>query len=371
MHSFEIFIPEFRSINMVSTIQPKQAEMTGSRPFVPTGVDCGAGLVKICIDSNGSQMRLRQPSKVLELKTPLLEDLSSKEGGHFFYQAGDRTDLIDREFLTGELAAWKAPTTHIKLSDDPALKAEYALHTLLGALATLPHRQEWNLFLVISTHSRDLFNAKLKELTNGVHIVSFGGKNKLQARVNITVGSVAPEGAGSYTNAKRLSLIDPSAHVIAFDFGTSTVIPQVFSPGGKLIYHQPLETGGCIDLLEAIASDRELIQFLGTGKAGNIELIRKAIESGEFNYGTRDFNLRPIYARLVKNWLADRLRLGLKATEEWRDAAQSLVAWGGGTEMPGVSKMLATQKIMTVPDGCWANALGLQTIASALLARRA
>jgi hypothetical protein len=308
---------------------------------------------------------------VLELKAALIEDLSSKEGGHFFYHSGDRTDLIDREFLTGELAAWKAPTTHIKLSDDPALKAEYALHTLLGALATLPHRQDWHLFVVVSTHSRDLFNAKLKELTNGSHIVSFGGKSKPHTQVNITVGSVAPEGAGSYTYAKRLNLINSSAHVIALDFGTSTVIPQVFSPGGKLIYHQPLEVGGCIDLLEAIASDPQVIQFLGTGKAGSVELIRKGIESGEFNYGTRDFNLRPVYARLVKSWLADRLRLGLKATEEWRDAAQSLVAWGGGTEMPGVSKMLATQRITTVPDGCWANAIGLQTLASALLARRA
>ncbi len=355
---------------MVSATQPKQADSTQSRPIIPTGVDCGAGLVKVCIDSNGSQMRLRQPSKVLELKTALIDDLVSKEGGHFFYHSGDRTDLIDREFLTGELAAWKAPTTHIKLSDDPALKAGYALHTLLGVLATLPHRQEWNLFVVISTHSRDLFNTKLKELTNGIHIVSFNSKNKPQSRVSITVGSVAPEGAGSYTYAKRLNLIDPSAHVIAFDFGTSTVIPQVFAPGGKLIYHQPLETGGCIDLLEAIASSSELIQFLGTGKAGSIELVRKAVESGEFGYGSRDFNLRSIYARSVKVWLADRLRLGLKATEEWRDAAQSLVAWGGGTEMSGVSKMLATQKVVTVPDGCWANAIGLQTLASALLARR-
>lgn len=355
---------------MVATHQSMQTGMVQTRPFIPTGVDCGAGLIKVCVDSNNSQMRLRQPSKVLELKSPLIDDLTSKEGGHFFYHSGDRTDLIDREFLTGELAAWKAPTTHIKLSDDPALKAEYCLHSILGALATLPHQQEWNLFVVISTHSRDLFNAKLKELTNGVHIVSFNGKNKPQIRVNITIGTVAPEGAGSYTYAKRLNIIDPSAHVIAFDFGTSTVIPQVFSPGGKLIYHQPLETGGCIDLLEAIAHSPELIQFLGTGKAGSIELVRKGIESGEFEYGSRGFNLRPIYARLVKTWLADRLRLALKATEEWRDAAQSLVAWGGGTQMSGVSKMLETQRVTTVPDGCWANALGLQTIASALLARR-
>jgi hypothetical protein len=131
---------------MVSIAQPKQAELIQSRPLTPTGVDCGAGLTKICVNSGERQMRIRILSKVLELKTPLLEDLTSKEGGHFFYRSGDRTDLIGHEFLTGELAVWKAPTTHVKLSDDPALKAEYALHMLFGALATLPHRQEWHLF---------------------------------------------------------------------------------------------------------------------------------------------------------------------------------------------------------------------------------
>jgi hypothetical protein len=355
---------------MVAISQPIQAGTGQMRPFLPTGIDCGAGLVKVCIGSNNSQMRLRQPSKVLELKSPLIEELTSKEGGHFYYHSGDRPDLIDREFLTGELAVWKAPATHIKLSDDPALKAEYALHAILGALATLPHRQEWGLFIVISTHSRDLFSAKLKELTNGTHVVSFGGKEKTSTRVKISVGSVTPEGAGSYTYAKRLNLIEPSAHVIGFDFGTSTTIPQVFAPNGKLIHHQPLEVGGCIDLLEAIASDPELIKNLGTGKSGSIELIRKAVESGDFTYGNRGFSIRPIYARLIKSWLADRLRLALKAIEEWRDSAQSFVAWGGGTEMPGVSKMLATQNITTVPDGSWANAIGMQTIAAALLARR-
>jgi len=33
---------------MVSTTQPKQAESAQLRSFIPTGVDCGAGLVKVC-----------------------------------------------------------------------------------------------------------------------------------------------------------------------------------------------------------------------------------------------------------------------------------------------------------------------------------
>lgn len=354
---------------MIATHQKKSTEADQTSPFIPVGFDCGAGLVKVCFDSNGSQTRVRTPSKVLEIKSPLLEELASKEGGYFFYQSGDRADLIGREFLTGELAAWKAPTTHIKLSDDPALKAEFALHTLLGAISTLPAKVEWNLFLVVSTHSQNLFNTRLKELTNGTHVVSFGHKNSPTTRVNISVGAVAPEGAGSYAYAKKLGIIESSAHVIGIDFGTSTVIPQVFSPGGKLIYHQPLEVGGCIDLLESMSTAPELIKRLGTGKAANIELVRKGIE-GDFTYGSRGFDLKPVYIRLVSSWLADRTRLALKSTEEWRDAAQSLVAWGGGSEMPGIQAMLGTQKIATVPDGGWANAIGLQTIAAALLSRR-
>jgi hypothetical protein len=68
---------------------------------------------------------------MVEIKEELHDILTSKEGGHFFYHEGDRQDLIEREFLTGTLAAWKAPTTHIKLSDDPALKVEYAYSALL------------------------------------------------------------------------------------------------------------------------------------------------------------------------------------------------------------------------------------------------
>ncbi|NEO34476.1 MAG: hypothetical protein F6K36_29570 [Symploca sp. SIO3C6] len=355
---------------MPTITQSKQAGIEQNYQHTPIGFDCGAGLTKLCFFCGRIQKRLRQPSKLLELKSPLLEELKSPEGGQFTYHSGNRSDLIGRQFLTGELAAWKEPTTHIKLSDDPTLKAEYVLHMVLGALASVEYRPKWNLFLVASTHSRALFSDKLKALTNGTHTVTFGGADMPASTVNITVGSVVPEGAGAYTYAKRLNALDSSSRVIGFDLGTSTVIPQVFGPGGKLIYHQPLETGGVIDLLEAIATDTQLLEQLGTGKSANLELIRKGLESGDFSYGTRRFNTRALYAKHIKLWLAARLRLAFKATKEWRDEAGSLIAWGGGSELPGVSQMLNTQGVISLPQGGWANALGLQIIATALKARR-
>ena len=355
---------------MMSLHQPFSAGIGQNCPVIPVGCDVGAGLIKIAIDSNGSQMRVRMPSKVVEIKTPLLDELSSKEGGHFYYHSGDRSDLIGKQFLLGDLANHYAPTSHIKLSDDPVLKAEYALHAVLGALATLPHRPEWNLFLVISTHSRELFKDKITSLLSGGHSVSFCGKDKVGTKVKISLGLVVPEGIGAYSQARYLGLIEPKANCVAIDLGTSTVIPQIFAPQGKLISHQPLEVNGAIDLLDAIASDTELLKFLGSGKRGSVELIRLGIEDGSFLYGSRNFSFKGIYSKHLKTWLGDRIRLATKATSEWRDSAQSIVAWGGGVELPGVAQNLKSIGITPLPDGGWANAIGLQTMAQGLLARK-
>lgn len=361
---------------MVTTYQPTMADLAQQVQIIPVGFDNGAGLGKICMGSGSGQMRLRIPSKVWEIKGDLHDALISKEGGQFLYVAGDRQDLIGREFLTGKAASDKAPTSCMKMSDDPSLKVEYILQALLGALSTLPYRTDWHLYLVPSTHNRKMFAENIIKNLSGHHVINLPGKNAAPTRVKIEVPLVAPEGAGSYAYAKGENLIDPAAHAIAFDFGTSTVIPVVFNTGGKVIHHQPLEIGGCVDLLEVIASDPELVSFLATGKAGSIELIRQGIESGLFRYdvrsrqGLRTLDYKPIYARHLKPWLSDRLRLGFKAIEEWRNEAQSFVAWGGGVEMPGVSQALKSINITAVSEGCWANAIGLQRMAEGLLIRR-
>lgn len=350
--------------------QPTQTGFARSTPTQPTGADIGAGLIKICIGSGSQQMKIRMPSKIVEIQEELDDILTDKNGGYFHYLSGDRQDLIGRKFLVGSLASWKAPTSHIKLSDDPKLKAEYCLHILLGSFASLPSRPEWNLHLVLSTHKKEVFQEVLNARTQGSHIINFGGKNAVQTRVNLKVSLIVPEGVGSYAycvSSTPAPLIDKTASAIAFDFGTGTTIVSVFAPGGSIIHRKVLEIGGCIDLLDSIASDSELVQFLGSGKAGSVETIRQGIESGDFKYGTRNFDFKLIYLRHLKPWLSDRLRLALKEVEEWRDSAQSIVCWGGGAELPGVAKVLSTQGITAVPDGCWANAIGLQRMSEGRL----
>nr|WP_322719670.1 hypothetical protein [Nostoc sp. ChiQUE02]MDZ8232708.1 hypothetical protein [Nostoc sp. ChiQUE02] len=90
--------------------QPITVGTTQSVPATPTGIDTGAGLVKMAIAGT----RVRIPSKVVQV-TDLEDDLKSPQGGYFFYQDGDRADLIGKQFLTGSLADWKAPTTHVSV----------------------------------------------------------------------------------------------------------------------------------------------------------------------------------------------------------------------------------------------------------------
>ncbi len=351
---------------MISAPQATKTETARTTAVIATGVDSGAGLVKMCL---GAERKIRQPSKVVEIHEDLHDELTSATGGHFYYHSGSRPELEGREFLTGSTAALKAPTSHVKLSDNPALKVEYALHMILGGLASLPYQPEWNLHLVLSIHNAKMFNKALATKTSGTHIISVG-KNAESTKVKLNVSLVVPEGVGSYAYCTTQSprLIDNTGTAIAYDFGTATVIPTVFDAGGKIIHRKVLEVGGCIALLDLIAADQELGKVLATGRVGNVETIRQGIESAKFQYGTTPFNFRSIYVKHVKIWLADRVRLALKETDEWQENAQSLVAWGGGVEMQGVSQMLATHGITGLKDGCWSNAIGLQLIAAGRLA---
>lgn len=331
---------------MVATAQEARPIADRSSPEIPIGIDCGAGLVKVAMPSN----RLRIPSKFVEV-TRLEESLEAPDGGHFYYHSGDAMHLIDKQFLVGSLAYDHSPSTHVKLSDDPILKAEYALHAVLGALATEPHQSHWNLYLVLSSHQPDLFRPSLKAI-EGKHVVSFGGKDNLPTRVAIRVGLVVPEGAGNYVYCAGNKILDSKRHACAIDLGTSTVIISAFNPGSKLVFRDVLPTGGCADLLEKIASDPEIVKALSTGRSANVELIRRGIESKTFCYGNGrkipDFT--KIYKQQLEKWLSDRMRLAIKGLAEYIEPAQAGVVWGGGAELPGVAAALASIGWQAVPD---------------------
>ncbi len=349
-------------------IDPKTINLSRSTPPTAVGVDNGHGLLKLAIGADSSQMKVRCPSKFKEVREDLLDYPTSKYGSTFYYRDGDAKALIGAEWKTGELAYNADPHGHTKLSDKPEYKIEYALHSILGALGTLPYRQVWNLYLVVSIHNTKLFAKQLTSALEGTHIVCFNGKNSNHSTVKLHVGLVAPEGAGSYVYCRSQNLIDHAKHAIALDFGTGTIIPTVFAPGGSIEYREVLSVGGCIDLLDAIARDRELQIYEG-GKLGDVELIRQGIENRSFLYGNSGISFRDAYQRELMPWLKDRFSLALKAVQPWRKLAGSFVVWGGGAQLPGVAAAVEKFGYSAVADGSWANAIGLQRLAQSRLER--
>lgn len=353
---------------MIST-QPKAAQTSQSNPNIAIGADNGHGILKLVLGSGLHQMLVRCPSKFKEVRDEQTDYPTSKHGSVFYYRDGDRPDLIGQEWRTGDLAYSADPHGHIKLSDDAQNKITYALHSLLGSLGTLPHRPEWNLFLVASIHNSKLFKDDLLKAIEGTHCVNFGGRSGHQTRVKIKLSLVVPEGAGSYAHCRAQQLLDPTKHTIAVDFGTGTVIAQILAPGGAVECREVLSIGGCIDLLTAIAQDREIQLFEG-GKAGDIELIRQGIEAQNFLYGNTGINFQTAYTREFVPWLKDRFSLALKVVRPWQKVAGSSLIWGGGAQLPGMATAVQKFGYKAVDNGGWANAIGLQRIAEGRLARQ-
>jgi hypothetical protein len=352
---------------MIAT-QPLKTENDQNMPFSAVGADNGHGFLKLVMGEGSGQMCIRCPSKFKEIREDLTDYPMSKHGSTFYYCDGDAKELIRREFKTGELAYNADPHGHTKNSDRAEYKIEYALHSLLGALGTLPFRQVWNLYIVASIHESKLFAKQLKPALEGRHFVQFNGKESPQSIINVKVGLIVPEGAGSYVFCRHQGVIDHTKHAIALDFGTGTIIPTVFAPNGSIEKREVLSVGGSIDLLDALARDRQ-IQLYEGGKLGDIELIRIGIEDRSFLYGNSGINFREAYQRELMPWLKDRFSLCLKIVRDWRSKAGSFVVWGGGAQLPGVAAAVEKYRYTAVPDGSWANALGLQRLAMSRLER--
>jgi hypothetical protein len=203
---------------MIAT-QPKQADFDQRTPILAVGVDNGHGLLKAAIDADSRQMKVRCPSKFKAVREDLLDYPTSKYGSTFYYRDGDAKTLKGNEWKTGELAYTADPHGHTKLSDKAEYKIEYALHSILGALGTLPYRRSWNLYIVASIHNSKLFAHQLTEALEGIHVVNFNGKSSQESIIKIKVGLIAPEGSGSYVYCRHQNLIDHTKHALALDFG--------------------------------------------------------------------------------------------------------------------------------------------------------
>lgn len=330
---------------------------------LPTGFDPGNGSAKLRID--GAEVRI--PSLIQHLHADIYDVPQVKDGALITYHSGTRKDLEKTSWLVDQSAYVYNPIHCQKLVDDRAGKVNFGLQILLGAIGCLSSRQKWHLGLVLSIQDAKAFGNELAESIAGHHAISINNTSAA-IHIDIDVLAVREEGEGAIISATSTGTINPKDQTILIDAGHGTLISSVFGAGGKLV-KRTVTPGGVSALIDAIAQNIETRRQLK--REGDRHLIRLAIESGSFQYGHTDWNLRGVYNTELKPWVISNLATALKAVDEYRESSASIVAIGGGSMLPAINQLLANQNIATLPDGSMANVRGLERIANIKLRRAA
>jgi Actin like proteins N terminal domain len=320
-----------------------------SATVIPVGVDIGNGALKLA--SGAGEKRLE--SYVFYL--PAREAMGMKMG-YVEYHQGDRTDLIDKQWVGGINAYYVGLISGMyRVTDSKLGKADLGLQLLLSGLSTLPYRTEWNLHLACSVHDGKTLAAPLRAALEGTHIVVMNGR---KSSVFITVGAVLEEGVGAVIHYQKQC---DTTNVLLYDLGNGTLIVSGFS--GLKITDRRYSQNGVESLIDSIATNDQVRKQLL--KEGDRHLIRAGIEKGDFSYGTQypGWNFKDAYITELPLWVERVIKPMVRSTEERMDSATALIAIGGGGSLPGIGTLLAKRNIKVLPDPQWANARGLYAYA--------
>ena len=125
-----------------------------STNFLPVGLDVGNGAVKLFSSLGETLME----SYVLYLS----ERATHSNIGYVEYLEGSRSDLANKQWVSGVNAYYQSPTGISRVTDDRDGKAQLCLQLLLSALTVQSHRPEWMLSIAASVHDGKVFGKSIR-----------------------------------------------------------------------------------------------------------------------------------------------------------------------------------------------------------------
>jgi hypothetical protein len=333
------------------------ADLQNCLGALPTGLDVGNGAVKLVAGS----AETRIPSYFRLLHSELYD---TSIDGLVEYLDGSRTDLIGKRWLGGQSAYEKDPLSVLRVTDDRIGKVQYALQLLLSALSGLPYQPDWKLAIAASIHDNQVFAQALNDALSGIHSVRFTqGISRVQVRVLKTL----EEGQAALVQHRNQLSLDQQN--VLLDVWNGTLIASLFGSKGVLLERRVF-SGGVENLIAAIAKNLVLRKFL-QGSQGDPHLIRKALESGSFEYGNTTFCFECVYRSEVKPWASAVLAPATRFIAPWQSGASGCLAIGGGLMLLGIPQALAAKGFITATEPAWSNARGLRKLAELLLQKEA
>jgi hypothetical protein len=212
-----------------------------------------------------------------------------------------------------------------------------------------------NVAISLSVHDLGAFS-DLQNQVNGEHTVKLN--NQLR-KINIDLKVVKIEGLGAYASLLLAKKCTKAAQTILIDIGFGTIIVSVYSNGAwKQVI--PFPDMGVKSLYQRISSNLEVRKQLK--RTGDIQLIQRAIERGDFIYGVNrisQFSLANIYDQELYPWVKNSLVTVLGKIDSYLDGSEFMFAIGGGSKLPKVSSWLEKKGFEVVVDSEIINARGL------------
>lgn len=323
------------------------------------GLDVGNGSTKLVVD--GRETRI--PSYFQPIQGRFYD---VPEFGYVEYVSGTREDLVGSRWLVGEEAYRRNPEGFLRVTDDKQGKPAHCLQLLLGALSYLQFQPSWNLHLVASVHLEKAMGQALAEKLVGSHTVRFSRGNPVKCDVRVL--KTLEESAGVIASCPDAVSLD--GQTLVYDFGNGTIAISLFGQRGKLVSRE-VRQGGVEALIEAISKNPEVVRTLY--REGDRHVIRQSLEARTFQYQLDNrqlWNFYSVYEAELTPWVANTLKTALGFGSKWVPTSNSVVAIGGGVELPLVAELLKKQGITPVADPAWANARGLQRLAVLLGGKR-
>ena len=321
------------------------------------GIDSGNGRVKV-LSSDGFSARI--PSLLYFPQSPISPGQLDNESAYVVYEGGLRSDLWGKSWVVGKEAYVMNPDSHISTADDREAKVKYCLELLLGAAAQVVTEKKVNLAIALSIHDKEAFKDSIRIKLEGTHRVKLNGKS---CEVAVSVVSLVDEGVGAYYELLATKQASRNETALLLDIGHGTIITSVFgSSEMKFRQTYPL---GVSKLYSAIANNVQIRKAL-KGTPGNIQLVKRGIERGDFVYGNNQrlsFDFKNVYQEELKPWVSSSLVKVLSSLSQWQNEATHLFCIGGGVQLPGIKGFLEKQYFTCLNDAEWLNTRGLLKIA--------
>jgi hypothetical protein len=322
------------------------------------GFDGGFGSAKLVTPN----ARIACPSYVLPIDPNDVYELPPRRDGAMIeYLDGAAINLCHRAFLVGSHAIKRAPNDVYQVVGNKSGKIDFGLQMLLGAIAASNPQNDLSVALIASIQDAKAVGDRLKRALAGEHKIRINGGQIVT--VNIKPLGIVEEGLGAAYEWRRqrseISVHDSS--IASVDFGTGTTIVSVWD-GGSLTNRRVIP-GGTNKLIEAIANNLDFRKHL-SGHPAKRHLIRTGIERCDFKYGATGFDFKSIYQLEGRKWLKQTIAEIENALAARREEIEEIIAIGGGSLMPGLEKQIREKGYQPIENPVFANAIGLQALAS-------